>query len=189
MITKLIKSLAGALDQARIPYMIIGGQAVLLYGSPRLTLDIDITLGIDTDRIEAIEGVCKILQLKFLVPQPRHFAAQTKVLPVQDTATDIRVDFIFSFTPYEKIALGRVNKVNLEDQIIKFASAEDIIIHKILAARPIDLQDVEHILIKHTKTLDFNYIQRWLSEFAQMDQYTKVLIQFKRLVKNTRGRI
>ncbi|GAH87084.1 unnamed protein product, partial [marine sediment metagenome] len=30
--------------------MIIGGQAVLLYGEPRLTRDIDVTLGDDIDK-------------------------------------------------------------------------------------------------------------------------------------------
>jgi len=44
MIEKLIKKIAFNLDKAKIPYMIIGGQAVLLYGVPRLTRDIDITL-------------------------------------------------------------------------------------------------------------------------------------------------
>lgn len=50
MIEKLIKKVAQRLDEDKIPYMLIGGQAVLLYGRPRLTQDIDITLGIDTDK-------------------------------------------------------------------------------------------------------------------------------------------
>jgi hypothetical protein len=44
--------------------MLIGGQAVLIYGRPRLTQDIDITLGIDTDKFQIIENVCKKLGLK-----------------------------------------------------------------------------------------------------------------------------
>jgi len=64
MIEKLIKKTARHLDRQKIPYMIIGGQAVLLYGRPRLTRDIDITLGIDTDKYESIEGVCKKLKLR-----------------------------------------------------------------------------------------------------------------------------
>ncbi len=32
--------------KAAIPYMVIGEQAVLLYGEPHLTKDIDITVGI-----------------------------------------------------------------------------------------------------------------------------------------------
>ncbi|ALA57272.1 hypothetical protein NITMOv2_0837 [Nitrospira moscoviensis] len=45
MFAELLERLAGALDQAHLPYMVIGGQAVLLNGDMRLTRDIDITLG------------------------------------------------------------------------------------------------------------------------------------------------
>ena len=51
MFEKLIAKVASSLKKYRIPYMIIGGQAVLLYGTPRLTRDIDITLGISTDKL------------------------------------------------------------------------------------------------------------------------------------------
>jgi len=43
---ELITKIGDALNSKSIPYMIIGGQAVLIYGEPRLTRDIDITLGI-----------------------------------------------------------------------------------------------------------------------------------------------
>ena len=59
MIQKLIKEIAESLDEERIPYMIIGGQAVLIYGRPRLTRDIDITLGIDPDEYALVEKTCK----------------------------------------------------------------------------------------------------------------------------------
>lgn len=38
---RLIKRIAKVLDKEKIPYMIIGGQAVLIYGELRLTKDID----------------------------------------------------------------------------------------------------------------------------------------------------
>ncbi len=46
MFEELLKKIGLALDENAIPYMVIGGQAVLLYGEPRLTRDIDITLGV-----------------------------------------------------------------------------------------------------------------------------------------------
>jgi len=48
---KILEKIATALDNHNIPYMIIGGQAVLLYGEPRLTRDIDVALGIDVDKL------------------------------------------------------------------------------------------------------------------------------------------
>ena len=43
MFQKLLKRIARELDRIKIPYMVIGGQAVLIYGEPRLTKDIDIS--------------------------------------------------------------------------------------------------------------------------------------------------
>ncbi|WP_173050321.1 hypothetical protein [Nitrospira sp. KM1] len=69
MFTQLLERLATALDRAGIPYMIIGGQAVLLYGEPRLTRDIDVTLGIDVDRVSGLLALTT--QLAF-TPLARH---------------------------------------------------------------------------------------------------------------------
>jgi hypothetical protein len=47
MFQSILVKLAKAFDSQQIPYIVIGGQAVLLYGEPRLTRDINITLGIE----------------------------------------------------------------------------------------------------------------------------------------------
>ena len=70
MIAALIKRLVQHLDRRKVPYMIIGGQAVLLYGRPRLTRDIDITLGVDTDHFATIDELCKDADLRILVDNP-----------------------------------------------------------------------------------------------------------------------
>ena len=49
MFEKLLVSIAKQFDKHNIPYIIIGGQAVLLYGEPRLTKDIDITIGLNIE--------------------------------------------------------------------------------------------------------------------------------------------
>lgn len=46
------------MDEAGVPYMVIGGQAVLIYGEPRLTKDIDITLGVDVDGLPRTTPEC-----------------------------------------------------------------------------------------------------------------------------------
>ena len=49
---------------------------------------------------------------------------------------------------------------------VMFASAEDVIIHKIFAGRPRDLEDVRSILLKNPR-LDKMYVKNWLSEFEK----------------------
>lgn len=183
MIEELITRIAQYLDQDEIPYMIIGGQAVLLYGTPRLTRDIDITLGIDTDKLQLIQGICRKSGLKILTENPEDFARETKVLPAEEPESRIRVDFIFSFTEYEAQAIKRAKKVLMNDYPVKFASCEDVIVHKMVAARAVDVEDVKNILIKNNKTIDLEYIRRWLSEFGRLSEHKGILEKFESLLK------
>jgi predicted nucleotidyltransferase len=182
VIEKLINKIAQRLDEGKIPYMIIGGQAVLLYGSPRLTRDIDITLGVDTDKFSVIETICTKSGLKILPENPEDFAKETNVLPAEESKIRIRVDFIFSFTPYETQAVKRAKKVLMNDYPVKFASCEDVIIHKMVAARAVDLEDVKNILIKNRKLIDLEYIRRWLSEFGGISEHKGILERFNILL-------
>jgi len=183
MIENLIKKVAQYLDENNIPYMIIGGQAVLLYGTPRLTRDIDIILGIDTNKFPLIEDICRKLGLKVLPENPEDFAVETKVLPTEDTHLQIRVDFIFSFTPYEAQAIKRTKKVIMDDYPVKFASCEDVIIHKMIAGRAIDNEDVKNILIKNKNSIDIEYIRKWLLEFSKISEQREILKKFNSLLE------
>jgi len=183
VIEELIKKIAQYLDEDNIPYMIIGGQAVLLYGSPRLTRDIDITLGIDTDKFPLIENICNKLELKILPEDPKAFAAETKVLPAENTEVGIRVDFIFSFTEYESRAMNRIKSVLMDGYPVKFASCEDVIIHKMIAGRAIDVEDVKNILIKNKNFIDIEYIRKWLLEFSKISEQREILEKFNRLLE------
>jgi len=182
MIGKLIGQIAKQLDRQEIPYMIIGGQAVLLYGRPRLTRDIDITLGVDTDRFVDIEALCKKLKLRILVENAKGFTQDTRVLPTEEPDSKLRVDFIFSFTPYETQAINNSKEVTFENYSVKFASCEDLIIHKMIAGRAIDEEDVKSILARNRDVIDIKYIEQWFLEFVKIPEYEGVLSKFKNLL-------
>jgi hypothetical protein len=182
MFEEILARIAAGLNRHRIPYMIIGGQAVLLYGEPRLTRDIDITLGVNTDQLAELIAVVKELSLKPLPEDVEAFVTQTMVLPAVDETTGIRVDFIFSFLPYEREAIGRARKVMMLNQDICFASPEDVIIHKIFAGRPRDMEDVRTILVKNPG-VDISYIRNWLKEFDAASDEKKFVQTFDEIVK------
>lgn len=164
MFRELIEKTASELNKRRILYMIIGGQAVLLYGEPRLTKDIDIALGIGVDRLGEVRKIVQKLALKILVDSPENFVRKTMVLPVIDEKTGIRIDFIFSFSPYEKQAIERAVGIKFGKTQVRFASREDVVIHKIIAGRARDIEDVKAVLLKNPN-YDSKYIQEWLKEF------------------------
>lgn len=164
MFINLLKRIAQKLKQSHIPYIVIGGQAVLLYGEPRLTKDIDITLGINTDGLGKILELSDELQFKILVSNVEKFARENMVLPLLDEKSGIRIDFIFSFSPYEMQAIQRAKSIKWGKTVIQFASLEDLVIHKMVAGRERDLEDVRAIILKNPD-YDSRYILKWLGDF------------------------
>jgi len=161
---RLLKKVAPQLKKASIPYMVIGGQAVLIYGEPRLTRDIDITMGISVDGLDKVKKIIPIIGLKSLVQKEKEFVERNMVLPTIDQKSGIRVDFIFSFSLYERQAIERAKDIKLGNSFVRFASLEDVVIHKVIAGRARDLEDVKSILLKNPK-YDLVYIKKWLKEF------------------------
>ena len=122
------------------------------------------------------------LTLKPLPKDLKSFVRQTMVLPALDETTGIRVDFIFSFTPYETEAIKRAKKIKIMDREVNFASPEDLIIHKIFAGRPRDIEDVRTVLLKNPD-IDVQYIRKWLKEFDLFSEKKEFLKTFEEVKK------
>lgn len=167
--------------------MLIGGQAVLLHGRPRLTEDIDVTLGTGPDGWRAVREICDELGLTPLPEDPEGFARETFVLPARHAGTGIRVDFIFSTTPYERQAIARAVVVTLEGVSVPFATAEDLILHKLFAARPRDLEDVAGVVRRKGPDLDWGYLERWAREFAAVPGREGMTAAIDRLHRESQG--
>ena len=150
----------------------------MFYGEPRLTRDIDITLGVDVNHFRDVLAVVQELNLKPLPKEIESFVRQTMVLPALDEHTGIRVDFIFSYTPYETEAIKRAKKVKIIGQEVNLASPEDLIIHKIFAGRPRDIEDVRTVLLKNPD-VDIQYIREWLKEFDESSEEKGLLKAFE----------
>lgn len=183
MFQQLLEQIAKELDHFNIPYMLIGGQAVLLYGEPRLTKDIDITLGVGPDRISDLLQLVQVLNFQVLVNSPEKFVGETMVLPCLEPKSGIRVDFILSHSAYEQKALQRVRQIKMGKTLVRFASPEDLIIHKVIAGRPRDMEDVRTVLLKQP-AMDLSYIRQWLKRFSK-DLNESFLDPFEEILKDT----
>lgn len=166
MFEQLLKRIALTFDRREVPYMVIGGQAVIFHGEPRLTRDIDVTLGIGPTKIECVLEALQDAELRILVEDPEEFARETMVIPCIDPATEIRVDIVLSTSEYERQAIERAQRPTTRECPVCFATVEDLVIHKIIAGRPRDLEDVRSLLLKNPDA-DTQYIDQWLRSFAE----------------------
>jgi hypothetical protein len=186
MFETLISKTAEQLERAGLPYMIIGGQAVLLYGTPRMTKDIDITLGVDTKRLDLVVQTVNTIGLEIIPEDFGAFVEKTYVLPTMEKESGIRIDFIFSFTPYERQAIARATPALLGRTKVMFASVEDVIIHKVFAGRPRDMEDVRSMMIKNPG-VDRGYVRKWLKEFEQSPEKGGLLKGFEDILIGLRA--
>jgi hypothetical protein len=161
----ILSRIASVLNSVSFPYMLFGGQAVIIHGEPRFTRDIDITLGLDPNDCEKFLPLLPKMQLKSLIANPIDLLKETFVLPVQDENSDIRVDFVFALSEFEKLALKRAIKIEIRNTSINVISAEDLVITKIIAGRGRDLDDVKNILLTQKSNLDEELIRKYLKLF------------------------
>ena len=163
---RLLAGITRELRRRDIPFMHIGGQAVLLHGAPRFTQDIDVTLALGPDDMAKVLAVCDALGLEPLVEDLASFARETFVCPLRDQATGVRVDLIFSTLPYEHTAIERAVEVDVGGESVPFASAEDLILLKLFAGRARDLEDARSIVARQGAGLDWRYLEHWAMAFA-----------------------
>ncbi|MGH7543396.1 MAG: nucleotidyl transferase AbiEii/AbiGii toxin family protein [Gemmatimonadota bacterium] len=178
---RILGALTRALEGRDLPFMVIGGQAVLVHGQPRLTLDIDITLGVEPDRLVTVLEICAELDLDPLPEEVEPFVRETFVLPALHEETRIRVDFVFSTTPYERQAIQRAVRVEIGGTEVPFATAEDLILHKLFAGRPRDREDALGVVRRQGKKLDWSYLDRWAREFATVPGREGIVEEIQRL--------
>ena len=163
---RFLAALTTELGRLGLPFMLIGGQAVLVHGAIRITEDVDATLAADPGRLASVLEACAALGLVPIPKDVQSFVAETFVLPAQHAGTGVRVDFIFSSTTYERQAIARAGTMDLAGTPVPFAAAEDLIIHKLFAARPRDLEDVQGVADRKGALLDWAYMEKWAEDFA-----------------------
>lgn len=166
---RAVGSLARFLEAERVPYMIIGGIANLVWGEPRSTLDVDATVLIEDAAWPDL--VVKLRKRFRVIPKaPLVFVRQTHVLPVE-TADGVRIDLIWAQLPYEHRAIARATTEEVAGHRVRVCQPEDLIIHKIVSERPKDREDVRAIVRHQGRRLDRRYLTQTVRAFSRaLDQ-------------------
>src|SRR5215475_1409156 len=93
-----LTTFAAWLNGLHIPYMVIGGFAVTIWGEPRVTRDLDVTISVPADEISKTVELVRS-EFTVLVTDALKFVSETRVLPM--VVGDVPVDLIFAALPYE----------------------------------------------------------------------------------------
>ena len=181
-VENLLARLVAKLDAASVPYMLTGSYASSAHSIPRATRDIDIVIFPNRQQLDAF--------LASLSPSDYHVDSEDAVealkrrsqFNVIDYATGWKVDFIVPpFTDFNIEEFERRRTLDLGGFSIHIASAEDIIVAKMLWARSgesaLQIRDAATVVSAQASKLDRVYVERWVRRLRLESEWQDVLSQ------------
>jgi hypothetical protein len=123
-----------------------------------MTADVDITIRVKPGNLKPFCKEMEIAGFRLRIADDA-FVERTRVLPFLHLATQAPLDVVLAGPGPEETFLERVVRVDLEGLSVPVASPEDIIVMKLLAGRPKDLEDIRNVLAERFDKLDLSYMR------------------------------
>lgn len=180
MQAKLEKAMRKAirfLEQEKIRYAVIGGVAVSQWGYDRYSEDVDFKIYVPSSDFPAMRA---LLRKKFPINAREHLPPNAPVVAVR--IDDVTIDFGLGYPGFDEIVIERAVTFTIKGAQVRIATAEDLIILKIIAERGKDWIDVEELTKKRYQELDFAYIYGWLKEFAEWLEQPDMIARYDEIV-------
>lgn len=170
------------LDEADIRFCFIGGFAAQRHAEPRVTRDVNLAvltgLGNESRVIDVLMGAFAARR-----PDARAFAERYRVLLLK-TAAGVGIDATLTALPFEAEMIARSSVFEFAPGIyLRTCLAEDLLILKVFAGRPIDWRDVEMVLRRYRpERLDLAAVRLALVPLLAAKDDTESMPEFERLV-------
>ena len=159
----LFAALAEALAAVGARWYLFGAQAALIWGRPRLTADVDVTVRLEPEEPDALVRAFAQRGFRLRVDPGDDFVRRTRVLPFVFEPNGLPVDVVLAGPGLEELFLSRVVPVRVGSVTVPVISPEDLIVTKILAGRPKDVEDVRGILLERGGQLDLGTVRATLA--------------------------
>jgi len=146
---------------------IIGGVAVIRWGAPQATQDVDVSLltgfGPEATYVETI--------LNHFAPRiddAHQFALENRVLLIRGS-NGVDIDVALAGLPFEEQMIERSSVFRFAPGVpVNTCSAEDLVILKAFAGRPKDWAAVEGVLKRQWEQLDWAHIEEHLRPLCEL---------------------
>lgn len=182
---ELLLALSRVFASLRVGWFVFGAQAVMYWGRPRLTEDIDVTVQLGA--VDVADLVAHLQQAGFAlrVEGTAAFIAQTRVVPLVFGDSGWALDMVLGGPGLEEDFVQRAIPVEVAPGVTApMIAAEDLIVTKVLAGRPKDLEDIRGILLAQAGRLNLNEVRRVLAMLEDALGVSDLMPAFDNLAKS-----
>jgi hypothetical protein len=152
--------------EQELSWYLFGAQAAIVWGSPRLSADVDVTATIQPAAVASFIETMGKHGFHLLVGDS-DFIERTRVLPFVHRPTRLPLDVVLAGPGLEEDFLRRARPVDIRGTSIPVISPEDLVITKVLAGRPKDIEDVRGVIHERRASLDEERIRTILHLLEQ----------------------
>ncbi len=177
-LSHVLSELVDVLRTHKTNYALIGGLAVSVRGRIRSTRDIDLLL--DVPQLELPRLLEDLQQRGFEFDLRSLLSEWAQGITQLTWRGRIRVDWLKPVVVQFQHVLDRATEVPLNDQRVRVADVEGLILLKLTAWRPQDQEDVRGLLAKHAGQLDLDWVRREISQLTTLD--APELVEFEAMV-------
>ncbi len=161
-------------------FCFIGGVALQRWGEPRFTRDVDLTLlcplGSEGETIDRVLGT-----FSGRMPDARAFALKHRVILAQ-TAAGIPIDVALGALDFEHRCVERASEFDFGPGLnLRTCSAEDLVILKAFAGRGQDWVDVEYVIVRQRRGLDWRMVESELMPLLELSGTPENLATLRKL--------
>lgn len=144
-LAELYARIAGALSGR--DWYLFGARAAILYGSVRATVDVDIAVQLGDESLDAVVARLGSAGVVPRIADWRALAERARVVLLRDVASDVEVDLVVTGPGLEEEFHARARPHRFGGTMVPVISPEDLIVSKLVAGRPQDLQDIEAVVV------------------------------------------
>jgi len=173
------RAIVDLFEQRNVPYALMGGFAVRIHALPRPTYDVDFTIGVRRSDLAPLYE--DVERLGFTIPSVylSGWVDQVGGLPLVKfkffaQGKSIDIDIFLAETRFQESVLQRRERHGQDGWEAWFASAEDLVLLKLIADRPRDRIDIADILFIQGR-LDEAYLRKWARELNIEDRLDRAL--------------
>lgn len=144
-VSAFLAACAAAFAALGVRWYLFGAQAAFVYGAARLTVDVDVTVALNERRPGELLAALARHGIRSRLDD-EGFVERTRVLPVIHVPSGIAGDIVLAGPGLEEMFLDRARIQDLLGVPVPIAAPEDLVVMKILAGRPKDIEDVKAIV-------------------------------------------
>ena len=159
-------------------WYVFGAQAVVAYGVPRLSADVDVTVKLVPEDPNRFVRDMEAAGFDLRIDDP-NFVRRTRVLPFVHAATAMPLDVVMAGSGLEDEFLERAQATDVGGTTVPLIDLQDLIVAKILAGRPKDIGDAQSLWRVHGPSVDDGHVRRTLQLLEEALGQSDLLSSFE----------